>query len=145
MERIVVGVDGSSHSDAALRWALREARAHGAALDVVTAWHYPYTTDISGMVPMTVAGLDVAEDARKLQDKALEDALLLEPFPGGSIEIERIVKQGGAAHVLLEAADGADLLVVGSRGRGGFTGLLLGSVSHQVASHAHCPVVVVRD
>jgi nucleotide-binding universal stress UspA family protein len=145
MQRIVVGVDGSSHSDAALRWALREARAHGAALDVVTAWHYPYTTDISGMVPRTVAGLDVAEDARKLQDKALEDALLLEPFPGGSIEIERIVKQGGAAHVLLEAADGADLLVVGSRGRGGFTGLLLGSVSHQVASHAPCPVVVVRD
>ncbi len=145
MEQIVVGVDGSSHSDAALRWALREARAHGAALRVVTAWHYPYTTDISGMAPMTVAGMNVAEDARKLQDKALEDALLLEPFPGGAIEIERIVAQGSAAHVLLDAAEDADLLVVGSRGRGGFTGLLLGSVSHQVASHATCPVVVVRD
>jgi nucleotide-binding universal stress UspA family protein len=80
-----------------------------------------------------------------LKDKALEDALLLEPFPGGAIEIERIVAQGSAAHVLLDAAEDADLLVVGSRGRGGFTGLLLGSVSHQVASHATCPVVVVRD
>jgi hypothetical protein len=76
---------------------LREARAHGAALRVVTAWHYPYTTDISGMVPMTAAGLNVAEDAHKLQDRALEDALLLEPFPGGAVEIERVVTQGSAA------------------------------------------------
>jgi nucleotide-binding universal stress UspA family protein len=145
VEQIVVGVDGSSHSDAALRWALREARAHGAALRVVTAWHYPYTADISGMAPITAAGMNVADDARKLQDKALDDALLLEPFPGGSVDIERVVEQGSAARVLLDAAKGADLLVVGSRGRGGFTGLLLGSVSHQVASHATCPVVVVRD
>jgi nucleotide-binding universal stress UspA family protein len=144
-ERIVVGVDGSGHADAALRWALREARLRNASLEVVTAWHYPYVTDISGMAPVTSAAVGLAEDAAKLLDRAVDDALLAEPVPGGSVEIERLVKQGTAASVLLRAAEGASLLVVGSRGHGGFSGLLLGSVSQQVAHHAPCAVVIVRE
>ena len=137
MERIVVGVDGSEWSRRALEWAAVEARRRGAALEVVYAWHLPN----AGGYPYLAgyADLDLfAEDARLVLDRALASVDL-----SGIPKVEPILIQDGAARSLLDTAKGADLLVVGSRGRGGFAGLLLGSVSHHVATHASCPVVII--
>ena len=137
MQRIVVGVDGSDTARSALRWALDEARVRQAEVDVVHAWHVPYT----GAYPYTTAVLDPHEyqiEERKLLDEVVDGADVT-----GVPSVERILAPGQAAHMLVAAAKGADLLVVGSRGRGGFSGLLLGSVSQQVVHHAPCPVVVI--
>ena len=137
MARIVVGVDGSAPADAALAFAREEARLRQATLVAVTAWHEPY-------VAPTVA--PIGPDPGLLADAArstLADALRGAGLDAAGDDVERVVERGGPAEVLLRAAEGADLLVVGSRGRGGFTGLLLGSVSQQVVHHARCPVVVV--
>jgi nucleotide-binding universal stress UspA family protein len=137
--RILVGVDGSAGSVDALRWALDEARLRGAAVEVVHAWQYPYVGEIAGMAA-PAAPLEALEaSARAVLDETVEQA-------GGSatgLEMETSVVLGPAAPALLQRAEGADLLVVGSRGRGGFVGLLLGSVSQQCVQHAPCPVVVV--
>lgn len=137
--RIVVGVDGSSGSLQALRWAADEARLRGAALEVIAAWHYPVLATIPafGVQPPAEA---LAEEARK----GLVDLLEAEGITSASglTVLERVV-EGPPAGALVDAAADADLLVVGSRGRGGFSGLLLGSVSQAVVSHARCPVVVV--
>ena len=136
--RIVVGVDGSSTARQALRWAVDEARVRSAALDVVSAWQLPYLGDF----PYTSSVLDpslMESEAQKLLDDAVDSVDTTDlPQP-----VTRVLSSGGAAATLLDAAEGADLVVVGSRGLGGFKGLLLGSVSHQVAYHASCPVVVV--
>ncbi len=138
MERIVVGIDGSETAQRSLCWAVEEARLHHAALEVVHAWQLP----IGAAFPYSPAAFDPTdfEDAaRKTVDAALEridKTRLARP-------IERIVTPGGPATAILEAAKGADLVVVGSRGLGGFKGLLLGSVSHQVAHHVTCPVVII--
>lgn len=137
MERIVVGVDGSDCSRRALQWAAAEARRRGAALDVVHAWHLPN----AGGYPYLAAYVDFevfAEDARGVLDRAIASVDL-----AGIPKVEPILVQDGAARALLDTAKGADLLIVGSRGRGGFAGLLLGSVSHQMAIHARCPVVII--
>src|SRR5581483_5308474 len=121
----------------ALRWAADEARRRRAVLEIVHAWHVPY----AGGYPYLTGRYDVAlfeRDARTVLDRALA-----EPALKGLPAVEPILVQEGAARALLAAAKGADLLVVGSRGRGGFAGLLLGSVSQQVLLHAHCPVVIV--
>jgi nucleotide-binding universal stress UspA family protein len=140
VERIVVGVDGSGAAQRALAWAVDEGRARGATVEAVHAWHMPYV----GLSPYAPVAADPAifeEAGREVLQRAVDrvDARGL-PAP-----VERILAAGGAASVLLEAAKGADLVVVGTRGRGGFAGLVLGSVSHQVTHHAECPVVVVRD
>jgi nucleotide-binding universal stress UspA family protein len=137
MERIVVGVDGSETSRRALRWAVEEARLRGAALEVVLAWHMPY---IAGY-PYAGVGFDpntFEQDGRKSLDEVV-DAV----DTTGVAKVDRILTVGDAASALLSAATGADLLVVGSRGLGGFAGLLLGSVSHHVTHHATCPVVII--
>lgn len=137
MQRIVVGVDGSDTARSALRWALDEARVRQAEVDVVHTWHVPYT----GAYPYATSILDPGEfegEARRLLDETVEGADVT-----GVPSVQRILAPGQAAHNLVAAAKGADLLVVGSRGRGGFAGLLLGSVSQQVVHHAPCPVVVV--
>jgi nucleotide-binding universal stress UspA family protein len=136
-ERIVVGVDGSPASKRALRWAVDEARRGEANLDVVHAWQLPN----AGRYPYVAAYVDygpLEQDARRVLDRALAGENLT-----GLSWVEPILVQDAPARALLDTAKGADLLVVGSRGRGGFAGLLLGSVSHQVAAHAPCPVVVV--
>lgn len=136
--RIVVGVDGSERSVNALRWALDEAKRRDATVDVVHAWHYPYT---GGVVPGMSYAIDfeeVEKAAREVLDRAIQHAR-----PPRELHVEPILVQSSAARALLDTAIGADLLVVGSRGRGGFTGLLLGSVSQQCAHHAPCPVVIV--
>ncbi len=141
MERIVVGVDDSEGSCRALAWAIAEAKVHGARVEAVHVWHFPYVPS-GPFVPLPVPGSDMVEaDARLVLTKSIEavDATGL-PEP-----VEPILVCDGAVQGLLEAAKGADLLVVGSRGRGGFAGLLLGSVSQQVAQHASCPVVIVPN
>lgn len=131
---IVVGVDGSEQSLAALRWAVDEARLRHGKVRAITAWHYP-------PVPSTVedgGSNDSFHAAERVQADALK-ALAAE-----SMDIEGMLVRDFPAMALLEAAKDADLLIVGSRGHGGFSGLLLGSVSSQVAHHAPCPVLIVR-
>jgi nucleotide-binding universal stress UspA family protein len=115
-----------------LRWALEEASVAQATLDVVHAWDVPYERDVEALEQAATAFLDA------------EVAAATERTGSGPRQIDKLVARGSAAAVLLGAAKGADLLVVGSRGRGGFRGLLLGSVSNQCVQHAACPVVVIR-
>ena len=136
MERIVVGVDGSQSSRDALRWAVDEARRRNAALEAVYAWHQPFVIGYEYMGEMNIGGFE--DEAQQLLDAAVGEV-----DTTGVPSVERILVAGGAAESLVEAAKGAALLVVGSRGRGGFSGLLLGSVSHQAAHHAPCPVVII--
>jgi nucleotide-binding universal stress UspA family protein len=137
---IVVGVDGSQPAAEALRYALRLAKLERSKLWVVTAWHVPAVSFGSvGAAPL----LDLREtfemDAMAISAQALE-AVAAE---AAGQEIEAIVKEGHPAKVLLDAAKDASTLVVGSRGLGGFAELLLGSVSHECAKRANCPVVIV--
>jgi nucleotide-binding universal stress UspA family protein len=138
--RIVVGVDGSTGARAALTWALDEARLRGAALDVVYAWHAP-TAVVSGPYGASPVDESGTESARKAAELVLERQLQAVDTQG--VEVESLLPSAGPTEALVDIAKDADLLVVGTRGRGGFTGLLLGSVSQQVSHHAPCPVVIV--
>jgi nucleotide-binding universal stress UspA family protein len=123
--RVVVGVDGSAGARAALLWAAAEAMRRGARLEVVHAW----------------MAVGAQQAATKVADDAASTAALIYP----TLDVVTSTPQIAAAQALLEAGVGADVLVVGPRGLGGFRGLLLGSVSHQCIEHAPCPVVVVRE
>lgn len=136
MNRIVVGVDGSEDATAALEWALDEGQLRGAEIDVVHAYYL--LPDLSELAALTEEpGMIVQADDLLL--KTVDPVLATRP----GIHVTTRAVHGPAVRTLLDAAAGADLLVVGSRGRGGFTGLLLGSVSQQCVHHAPCPVVVV--
>ncbi|MBV9212147.1 MAG: universal stress protein [Actinobacteria bacterium] len=137
--KIVVGVDGSDHSRAALAFAAEEARAHQARLQAVSAWHVA-TAALSGPVAPPLAEMQSAlEEAART---ALAESI--DGLEGGDqLEIESTVREGHPAEVLIELGQDADLLVVGTRGLGGFRGVLLGSVSQHCAQHAPCPTVVV--
>jgi nucleotide-binding universal stress UspA family protein len=141
MSVIVVGVDGSAESKAALRWAIEEARLRQATLRAVHAWMYPTMFAGAYIPPEMVDAKRLTEDAHEALDAAVAEVAGEDP----SAYIERVVEHGPPAHVLVGAARDADLLVVGSRGHGGFSGLLLGSVSQQCAHHAPCAVVIVRE
>jgi nucleotide-binding universal stress UspA family protein len=134
---IVVGVDGSPASQHALRWAAAEAGRRGAVLDVVHAWMTPYPLDppdyFTDPAPFEARGAEVLEHA-------LASLTLPDPTP---TDFRPVLVQEYPSKALLQAAEGAALLVVGSRGRGGFSGLLLGSVSQNCVQHAPCPVAVV--
>jgi nucleotide-binding universal stress UspA family protein len=138
----VVGVDGSDASRRALAWAIDEAARWGAELDVVHAWDVPLVI----VPPPTSLTYDVDRHApERAAQHVLDTCVESAHVPADStVRIERILVRDRPSPALLEAAKGADLLVVGSRGHGGFTGLLLGSVSSQCLHHAGCPVVVVR-
>jgi len=139
---IVVGVDGSPCSVLALRWALEQGTRRHKAVHVVLAWSMPMVVGVA--LAVTSSEYDVRAHARAELDRVLhEQADLMGTRPGAS-PVTSTLRQGNPAAALLAAADGASLLVVGSRGRGGFAGALLGSVSHQCVLHAGCPVVVVR-
>jgi nucleotide-binding universal stress UspA family protein len=141
MQRVVVGVDGSANSRRALAWALEEARLRNACLDVVHAWEPARIVGFGALAggAVELGGSPHEEQATLLLDEMIA-AASTEDLP---TPIDAIAVRGSAAWALLETAKGADLIVVGSRGRGGFAGLLLGSVSQQVAQHAPCPVVIV--
>jgi nucleotide-binding universal stress UspA family protein len=134
---VVVGVDGSPSSLEALRWAASLAVPLDAEIDAVTSWNYPTSYGMGGGAP---AEWDPAEDAAKILTDSLT-AAFGDHRPAG---IRTVVSQGHPAQVLSAASDGAELLVVGSRGHGGFAGLLLGSVSAYCTAHAPCPVLVAR-
>lgn len=138
MNRIVVGVDGSENARAALAWAVDEARSRAASLDAVMVWHLP-TYGGPYTMPLPVPGPEVEESFRAHLDSLIDDC----DTEGLSAPVGRILREGSAAGELLAEAENADLLVVGSRGHGGFVGMLLGSVSHRLAAHAPCPVVIV--
>ena len=137
--RIVVGVDGSPNSDAALRWAITEARRRDASVEVVHAWHLPFVAPY----PYVSGDLDTAtfeRDAHEVLDQAVRRAK-----PAPQDRITTLLSLSGPSSLLLEASKGADLIVVGSHGRSGVKAALLGSISHQVTLHATCPVVVVPE
>ena len=136
-QRIVVGIDGSDHSLAALRWALRQARATGATVDMVTAWRYPASYGLAVIGADLGLELEARTMLSEVLAKAGEDA--------SGVEVRELVGEGPPAQVLLDTAKGADLLVVGSRGRGGFASAVLGSVSMALVLHAPCPVLVFRS
>lgn len=134
--RIVVGVDGSDSSLKALDWALDEARLRAGQVHILTAWHYPVIGDAAGR------GEDrevFGETARTIHDAAVKKA------SAAGVQVTGDVVEGHPADVLVKAAAGAGLLVVGSRGHGGFAGMLLGSVSSHAVHQASCPVLVVRS
>ena len=139
MSRVIVGVDGSEGSIRALRFAVEEARIRGAELLAVNAWHIPPAVYDSGWAP---APIDL-DEFRKLAQKALEASLVDAGITNAGVAVTPVLREGQPADILCLAAGVDDLLVVGSRGLGGFRGLLLGSVSQQVVHHARCPVVVV--
>jgi nucleotide-binding universal stress UspA family protein len=133
---IVVGVDGSPSSRAALRWAAAEAQRWGATLRAIETWEFNPLTAITGG-PTDVA--EIREAAAHKLDRTIREELGDDAAAG----IEQVVVEDSPVNALLAAGGEADLLVVGSRGSGGFKGLLLGSVSQQVSHHAPCPVVIV--
>ena len=140
MKHIVVGVDGSPGSIGALSWALSLAADTGAELEAVTAWELSYSW-IDGYSPDI---LRWAEEAQRTATTRLDQAVTAaSASTGASVAVTRTVVEGAPAQVLIDMAKDADLLVVGSRGRGGFAGLLLGSVSQQCVHHARVPVAVV--
>ena len=136
---IVVGVDGSDASVVALRWATVEASLRNAEVHAVYAWTFPYVGELTGMSMAMVDRDELEADAKSIVAGIVQRVQAEQD----GVTIREYVAEGSPASVLTEAAKGADLLVVGSRGRGGFTGLLLGSVSQQVAQHAPCPVVII--
>jgi nucleotide-binding universal stress UspA family protein len=136
--RIVVGVDGSGASRAALAWAIGQARLTGAAVEAVTAWEVPLA--LRTPIP---PGL-VTDFGQQAADE-LAATVAEVSRPADKVEIRPKVVEGNAADVLVNESAGSELLVVGSRGRGGFTKALLGSVGQHCVHHAICPVVIVRD
>ena len=127
---IVVGYDGSKGSRTALDWAVHEATLRDADLCIVRGWSYPDYGDLDEQ-------WDLAQDR-------LEEELREVMVSTGDLRWQAVAVKGTPARVLVEHSADADLLVVGSRGHGGFVGLLLGSVGHQVSNHARVPVVIVR-
>ena len=139
--RIVVGVDGSESARAALAWAIGQAELTGATVEAVIAWHYPV---IAGGAPFAPIGVLMDVDYEGGAAAVLNTAVSRTADPAGPVKVSSTVREGNPAKILLEAADGADLLVVGSRGHGGFAEALLGSVSQHCVQHAPCPVVIIR-
>lgn len=135
---IVVGVDGSPSSRRALDWALRQADATGLKVVAVLAWRAPTGYGTGALVAQ---GVDWADEARA----SLESIVAPATAPWPQVPVEQRVLEGHPTEILLDKARSADLLVVGSRGHGGFAGALLGSVSNHRVHHATCPVVVVHD
>ena len=137
---IVVGVDGSKVSAQAVEFAFDQAEATGARVVAAHAWHSPASTYEGGLGPLMFDQAEVEEASRLLVAESLSGALAEYP----DVEVETRLMTGQPARAMLALGESADLIVVGSRGRGGFTGLLLGSVSQGVLHHARVPVVIVR-
>ena len=133
--RIVVGVDGSEHSKAALKWALAEAQQHSGMVTAVLAWQLPF---------ISFPGAFDRDELEQAYKKFLIDTVsAIAPTP--AVPLETLVAEGDPTESMVEASKGANLLVMGIRGRSRFAGLLLGAVSQAVAANAHCPVVLVKQ
>lgn len=138
--RVVVGVDGSPLSVEATRWAFEEASLRGLGLTVLHAWDVPYFDAPGTSIDMELLVEEIENEELSLMAQTV--AGLRETFPDVAVE-QRLV-HGSSGRQLVESSRGAELVVVGSRGRGGFASLMLGSVSHFVLHHAHAPVLIVR-
>jgi nucleotide-binding universal stress UspA family protein len=134
---VVVGVDGSASSRVALHWGLRQAQLSGSPVRAVIAWRWPVDY---GSIPPAIE-VELRSDSAEMLSAMVDQALEKLPDAG----CEQVVRRGRPAEVLLDESARAALLVVGSRGRGAFAGMLLGSVSSHCITHAGCPVVVVGD
>lgn len=138
--RVVVGVDDSEHARRALGCAAEIAEERGWELRIVHGWHMSYPS-----APFVVPPADMQQAGRAVADSMVSRLELgvLGETPG--VEVSRRIEEGSPAELLVEESKNASLLVVGSRGRGGFASLTLGSVSSACVHHAHCPVLVLRD
>ena len=138
---VVVGVDGSAESVAALKWAAHYAEATGATVQAMLAWHYPTA---AGVPPVGVAPESVRGESEHLMAETLGEAIsqVATAYPGARIEAKTVY--GHPAEALIDASKEAGLLVVGSKGHGAFRDMLVGSVSLHCVTGAFCPVVVVR-
>ena len=141
---IVVGFDGSDHAQTALKWAIEEARQRKGELRLITAWNKPRLAWYPAVLE-TAAGEIAAEESPEEIARTLQADALKSVADEGVTATGQLVKGDSPAEAILAAASDADLVVVGSRGHGGFPGLHLGSVSTQVIHHAPCPVLVVRS
>ena len=137
--RIVVGVDGSDHSVLALRWAVAQAALTGAEVEVIASWQWPASA--GGFLPYE--NFDMSGITRKAVEAAV--ASVVGDEDESAVSVRTTVVEGYPAKALLDAAQGAELLVVGSRGHHAVSGLLLGSVGLHCATHAPCPVLIVRE
>jgi len=137
--RIVVGVDGSDHSVLALRWAVAQAALTGADVEVIASWQWPASA--GGFLPYE--NFDMSGITRKAVEAAV--ASVVGDGDESAVSVRTTVVEGYPAKALLDAAQGAELLVVGSRGHHAVSGLLLGSVGLHCATHAPCPVLIVRE
>lgn len=135
--RIVVGIDGSSFSEEALRWAVGQARLTGQSIEAIITWRIPVDPMVGGAGP-------VMADWEGAASRTLQDTVVNVLGTVDADQVKQSVVLGPAAPTLLDASADAGLLVVGNRGRGGFRGMLLGSVTQHVVARAACPVVVVR-
>ena len=141
----MVGIDGSQHASAALRWAAEEAALRAATLEAVHAWSFvpPATPADAGLVPMAwTESIEILDATRDAAERAAADQV--RAVLGDNHDARVTVTEGGASDVLLAAAADADLLVVGNQGRGNLASALRGSTSAELADSAPCPVVIVR-
>ncbi len=134
---VVVGVDGSKAADQALYWAMKEAKLRNASLKIVHAWEYPSL--VYGVY--SDEGLDLESGGKEVLKRSTELARSID----ANTLITTVLKEGNAVSILADEAADADLLVVGSRGHGGFTSLVLGSVSSQLSHHSPAPLVIVNN
>jgi nucleotide-binding universal stress UspA family protein len=142
-QRIVVGVDGSPSSMAALKWAVRQAELTGGSVEAVTTWRSPPLVGIGA--PFSEAEVGGGDDSRiRLAAENMLRAAIAEASGQSGVHITAEVGEGSAAQMLLDLAAGASLVIVGSRGHGGITGTLLGSVGQTLAQHSPCPVLIIR-
>jgi nucleotide-binding universal stress UspA family protein len=141
VRKIVVGVDGSPQADLALRYAIREAEAWGAELTAVAGVPLGQGAGIMAWMPASIDRDQVLRDVAEGLTVVVDRALASHP----NLTVRRHVLDGTGAELLTEFSTATDLVVLGSRGRGGFTGLLMGSTSQAVLHHAVCPVMVVTN
>lgn len=134
--KVIVGVDGSPSSNAAMEWAAQEAEIRGAALELIHAWNYP-NLGYGGYVAVLE---DFEKDASTLLDEVVASVRSQHP----NLKLVSSLLQGPTAQTIMERSKEADMVVVGSRGRGGFSGLLLGSVGQQLVHHCPVPVVIIH-
>ena len=147
MNEIVVGVDGSDESRAALAWAVEEGRLRQAPVLAIHAWTLPVIATPSGLVPPSVDVVGELTELKQGAQELIETVVREVAGDASDVEVRPLAVEQRPASALLDAAEehGAQLIVVGSRGHGGFVSLLIGSVSEQVARHASCPVVIHRQ
>jgi nucleotide-binding universal stress UspA family protein len=139
---VVVGVDGSEEGWAAARWAVEEAGIRGGRLLVVHGWWTPFAVPPVGLAIAPDDGAELEADARRMLTDMMDGIVEQAAHKPAEVVLEPVEEV--AAKAIIERSEGASMVVVGSRGLGGFKGLLLGSVSQQVVHHAHCATVVVR-